>query len=142
LSAPFANRALVGDNDYMFHRVGAIGDPERWPWAERFSTKARLEYRGSTGCVVDDDDDVKVAYDIGELRISLLWRGICFADATDEVRYDRHEDDLDLFGVERIIRRDLEAKGIEHPESHDLVDDPAWVHTLTANYGFPDPEIP
>ena len=56
VTAPFGNHALVGDNDYMFHRVAPIGDAEKWPLAQRFSIHARLEYRGDTACVVDGDD--------------------------------------------------------------------------------------
>jgi hypothetical protein len=74
LAAPFGNRALIGDNDFMFHRVGPIGDPAKWALAQKFSTRARLEFRGDDACVVDTDGDVKVTYDADEIRVSLLWR--------------------------------------------------------------------
>jgi hypothetical protein len=39
VAGPFGNRALVGDNDYMFHRVGSIGDPAKWDLARKFSVR-------------------------------------------------------------------------------------------------------
>jgi hypothetical protein len=140
VTAPFANHALVGDNDYMFHRVAPIGDAEKWLLAQRFSIHARLEYRGDTACVVDGDE-VAVTYNTGEVRASLLWRGLTFADADDERRFDEHLDDLDLGTIERVFRDDLGAHGRQAPEPSGIATDPAWMTVLNDTYGYTSPDV-
>ena len=131
-----------GDNDYMFHRVASIGDAEKWPLAQRFSIHARLEFRGDTACVVDGDE-VAVTYNIGEVRASLLWRGLTFADANDDEdrRFDEHLDDLDLGTIERVFRDDLGARGRQAPASHGIPAYPAWLAVLNETYGFTSPDV-
>ena len=141
LAGPFGNRALIGDNDYMFHRVAPIGDRAKWALAKNFSIHARLEYRGSDACVVDIDSEVKVTYDASEIRASLLWRGLTFADADAERAYDEHLDGIDLATIERVFRDDLAGRGIEAPESKDVRKDPAWMAVLNEVYGFPQPDV-
>jgi hypothetical protein len=140
VDAPFGNHALVGDNDYMFHRVAAIGDPEQWALAQRFSIHARLEYHADAACVVDGDE-VALTYDPAEIRASLLWRGLTFADAADERRFDEHLDDLDFARIERVFRDDLDARGRRAPTSTDVANDPAWMALLNETYGYTSPEV-
>jgi hypothetical protein len=140
LAGPFDNRSLVGDNDYMFHRVAEFGDPELWANALKFSIHAQLEYRDGQPLVIDDGE-VRVAYDPNDIRASLLWRGLTFADAEAERRYDDHLDDLNLATIEHIFRDDLTERGDTPPLSSDIVHDPAWQARLTEVYGFATPDV-
>jgi hypothetical protein len=140
VDAPFGNHALVGDNDYMFHRVAAIGDAEQWALAQRFSIHARLQYHADAACVVDGDE-VVLTYDPAEVRASLLWRGLTFADADDERRFDEHLDDLDFALIERVFRDDLDARGRRAPTSTDVANDPAWMALLNQTYGYTSPDV-
>jgi hypothetical protein len=141
LAGPFDNQALVGDNDYMFHRVGSIGNADKWELAQRFSVKARLEYRDGQACVVDPDDAVKVVYDRSDVRVSMLWRALMFADAEDARRHDEHLDDLEPAIIEQVFRDDLVARGEPVPDSHAILDDPAWLRALNDVYGYTSPDL-
>ena len=140
VTAPFGNHALVGDNDYMFHRVAPIGHAEKWPLAQRFSIHARLEYRGDTACVVDGDD-VAVSYDTGEIHASLpvarsdLRRrqrrtSLRRAPRRPRPRHDRAR-----------LRDDLGARGRPAPASGDIPTDPTWLAVLNETYGFTSPDV-
>jgi hypothetical protein len=140
LAGPFANRALVGDNDYMFHRVAPFGEEQLWANALEFSIHAQLDYRDGLACVVDDGE-VKVTYAPHEIRASLLWRGLTFVDEADERRFDEHLDDLDLATIEAVFRQDLAERDEVAPSSSDVAHDKAWMDTLNRVYGYPIPDV-
>jgi hypothetical protein len=125
----------------MFHRVAPIGDEALWAHLMTFSTHATLELRDDEALVVDPDGAVRVTYAASDIRCSLLWRGLTFADAEAERIYDDHLDDLDLATIEGIFREDLAERGEAAPESSDVVHDPEWQSRLNQVYGYISPDI-
>jgi hypothetical protein len=113
---PFGNVALVADNDLMPHRVGAIGAADDGAWT--------ITGRGTGAQRVED----------GDVRVSILWKALTFVDAADARRFDDHEDDLDVATIVRVLRDDLQARGIELGEPTDPFTDPDWSRALTRTY--------
>jgi hypothetical protein len=134
LDPPFGNTALVGDNDYMFHRVTAIGDPARFDAACAFPRTSELVHDGDAWTVCDGDG-VHLRFADDEVRASLLWRGLAFTDADDAARFDDHTDDLDLDGAVDVFLADLRRHGVDCARPADPLGDPEWVATLHRVYG-------
>jgi hypothetical protein len=118
---PVFNTALVGNNDVMFHRVEAVGDPDRWRPVPRDST---LHHVSGERWQVREGGDVVADYGFEELRVSLSWKAVVPGDAIERRRRDSHLDDLSLSNAIDILigaMRDRavwsDAPGdVEHPE--------------------------
>lgn len=125
--------ALVGDNDRMFHAVLAVGSP-------------RGLVRGMTlaSTLVADDDTYRVVeagttlatYARDEVRISVSWKALCFADEGARIRFDRNEDAIDHAEVVRVICADLAARGLDATPPREPLGDRSFVERLNAAYGF------
>jgi hypothetical protein len=135
-SGPFGNVALVGDNDLMFHRVRAIGDPGRYAAAEAYGGGSAVDRRDGAWVVTEDGTE-RARYPDREMRVSILWRGLVFPDGTAEHAFDAHLDDLDDSKIVDRFLEDLDTRGTHIGRPTDIVHDPAWVETLNATYGFP-----
>jgi len=132
-AGPFGNIALFGDNDLMFHQVGAIGDAQLF--RDRVKLTVQSEIRpGDQGWEITDGSSVIGTLPNDQVRISLLWRAITFRDEREAQAYDEHEDDLD---VETAISRfcdDLTERGIDFTAPQDPFSDQAWSTLLTQTY--------
>jgi hypothetical protein len=130
---PFGNVALFGDNDLMFHQVGAIGDAQHFQ--DQIKLTVQSEIRPSNeGWEITDGTSVIGMLQNDQARISLLWRAITFRDEREAHAYDEHEDDLD---VETAISRfcdDLTERGIDFTPPQDPFKDQAWSTLLTQTY--------
>jgi hypothetical protein len=130
---PFGHVALIGDNNRMHHRVGAIGD------AGAFARRATVDLgsviaRTAHGWEIRNRTSPDVALDERDIRISILWKAVVFADDREAQVFDRHEDDLDVPTVVAIFRRDLAGRGIDVAEPADPFTDAAWARALTDVY--------
>lgn len=130
---PFGNVALFGDNDLMFHQIGAIGDAQHFK--DQIKLTVRSEIRpGDDGWEITDGTSVIGTLPNDQVRISLLWRAITFRDEREAHVYDAHEDDLD---IETAISRfcdDLTERGIDFTPPQDPFNDQAWSTLLTQTY--------
>lgn len=130
---PFGNIALFGDNDLMFHQVGAIGDAKRFK--DQIKLTLHSEIRpGGDGWEITDGGSVIGTLPNEQVRISLLWRAITFRDEGEAQAYDEHEDDLD---VETAVSRfcdDLTERGIDFVPPQDPFNDNSWSSLLTQTY--------
>jgi hypothetical protein len=106
--APASNTALVGDNDRMFHRVNAVGDPGRWRPVPR---DALLRYAGGDRWELRDGSDLVETYDFSEIRISLSWKAEVFADDAERERRSAHLDDLPAGQAVSIMAEALTSRG-------------------------------
>lgn len=125
------NTAIVGDNDFMWHRVRPTGKPR--DGMVRLSLDSEL-VRNETGWAVRDGERELGAFGWDALRISLSWKALVFASDADRRRYDEHSDDIDLAEVVRRFDADLRARGIEAAWPADPVHDPATIRLLTETY--------
>ncbi len=130
---PFENVALFGDNDLMFHQVGAIGDAQRFQDQIKLTVQSEIR-PGNEGWEITDGTSVIGTLPNDQVRISLLWRAITLRDEREALAYDEHEDDLD---VETAISRfcdDLTERGIDFTPPQDPFNDQTWSTLLTQTY--------
>jgi hypothetical protein len=135
---PTTNTALVGDNDRMFHRVEAVGDPGRWRPVPR---DAMLHHAGVGRWQLRDGRDLTETYGFEELRISLSWKAEVYLDEGERERRVFHRDDLT---AERALSIMAEALGELGRWDGGPVDfhDPRWTEAVMAAYprvAPPDP---
>lgn len=125
------NTAIVGDNDFMWHRVRPTGKPR--DGMVRLSLDGELA-REDGAWVVRDGGRRLGAFGWDALRVSLSWKALVFASDADRRRYDEHSDDVDLAEVLRRFGADLAARGIEVAWPADPVHDAATIRLLTEAY--------
>jgi hypothetical protein len=125
------NTALVGDNDFMWHRVRPTGRPEGG--MARLSLESELAFEGGRFAVRDGGRELgRFGWD--SLRASLSWKALTFASDAERRRYDEHEADVDLAEVVRRFRADLRARGVALDWPADPLRDPAVIRRLTDVY--------
>jgi hypothetical protein len=134
VDGPFGNVALVSDNDYMFHRTRAFGDLNRYFDVSRYGSQSTVAFDCGSWVVVDEGIE-RLRYTTTEVRISLLWRGMAFADADAARIYDEHLDDLDVDTLVDVFIGDLADRGFRCQRPTDTLGDPSWVEALNATYG-------
>jgi hypothetical protein len=131
---PPSNFAVVGDNDFMYHRVEAVGDG-------RFAMvpiDSLLSYDAH-------DDRWRIAKDdrgFGEfgrddIRISISWKAECFHDAEEARVFDEHLDDISFGRVVATWRADCAGRGVALPDVADPLHDPAFEAAVATAYAGP-----
>ncbi|MBW2586193.1 MAG: hypothetical protein JRD92_04515 [Deltaproteobacteria bacterium] len=127
-----SNSAVVGDNDYMFHRVEAVGPDER-TLPKGLTLESRLCWTGNAWEVVEQGD-ARARYDVEDVRVSVSWKAQVFADEEQQVLHQSHQDDLELEDVVEILLTDLAAKGTSIERPTDPLRDRSFVDALNATY--------
>lgn len=134
------NTAMLGDNDFMFHRVRPVGRREDG-LPQGLTLDSRLERADEADGwkIVDRAREIgRFAYDA--LRISVSWKGMVFQDAEEARLYDEGRDTLDLAAVVQTFTDDLEARGVPFEAPRDPLRDPAFVDVLMATYHRAPPQ--
>jgi hypothetical protein len=130
---PFGNMAIVGDNDLMFHQVGAFGDIEKFQEDFQLTPQSKIQ-PASEGWEITDGTNVIGSLPSDQVRVSILWRAETFQDESDASVFDDHDDDLDLDKVVSIFSKDLKDRGISFKTPDDPLHDDAWSALLAENY--------
>ncbi len=110
---PLTGRAVVSDNDRVFHAVGDFASPEGpdaadlTPTSEVHVVGDRLELR--------HDTVVRGSWPRSAVRRSLSWKAYVFADELAARVYDDHLDDLDEAKVLQVFASELDARGVARP---------------------------
>jgi hypothetical protein len=125
------NTAIVGDNDFMWHRVRPTGAVANG--MARLSLESEL-VREDGGWAVRDADRRLGGFGWDALRVSLSWKALVFASDADRRRHDEHTDDIDQDEVVRRFAADLRARGVDFAVPEDPLRDPAWIQTLREAY--------
>jgi len=140
IEAPLSNRAVVSDNEMMFHRIGAIGAPGA-ALLEGASVEAELlpvSPEANAWHVVEDGREL-MRYRADEIRISISWKAEVFA-SSEAARVRREgTDNLDLETVVDILVDALETKGTPIARPTAPLHDVDFVDRL--NRLFPLPEL-
>ena len=131
---PPSNTAVVGDNDFMYHRVEAVGDG-RFAMVPidsllSFDAAAR-RWRITKG----DRDFGDFGRD--DIRISISWKAECFHDAEEARVFDEHLDDITFDQVLATWQADCAARGIVLPDVADPLHDRAFEAAVAAAYAGP-----
>ena len=116
------NTAIVGDNDFMFHRVRPVGRPELG-LPGPMTLETQLAWRGDDVWQLIEAGRVLGEPHFEELRISISWKANVFADAEAARICDEHLDDLTIEDVFETFYADLNARGARFSRSEDPVND-------------------
>jgi hypothetical protein len=125
------NTAIVGDNDFMWHRVRPTGRAR--DGMARLSLASELSFADGLWRIRDGDRPLG-AFPWEALRVSLSWKALVFASDADRRLHRSHEHDIDLPEVLRRFGSDLAARGIEVAWPEDPVRDPATIRLLSEAY--------
>ena len=131
---PLWNVGQISDNDYMWHRVGAIGRPEAILPRGTLRPEAKLHHVQGSSWEIRDGSEVKARYNFDELRISLLWKAYVFEDEGQLASFKNHDADLDLEQVVDIFCEDLSRRGVRFERPIDPLHDPAWQKVIEETY--------
>ncbi len=132
-SGPFGNFAVVGDNDLMWHQVGAFGNAEEFRDNVTLTRRSAIRPAGD-GWEIVDGTTVIAALPAEKVRVSLLWRATTFRDEREARVYDQHEDDLDLDTAMSMFCADLTIRGETFAVPDDPLGDEGWRNLLTRVY--------
>jgi hypothetical protein len=127
-----SNSAVVGDNDYMFHRVEAVG-PEERTLPKGLTLDSQLCWSDDAWEVIERGD-LRARYEFDDVRVSVSWKAQVFADATQQALYHSHEDDLTLDQAVEMLLADLAAKGTTVKRPDEPLHDREFVDLLTTTY--------
>jgi hypothetical protein len=135
---PFWNLGLVTDNEFMFHRPMAIGEPHERIAPGGFGGEARL-HRHPDGrrWQIVDDTGVQATWAPETVRYSLVWKALAFKDEAAAAVYDNHSDDLTLDLVWQVFADDLREQGSKLKVPKDPMGDRAFRAELMTAYPNP-----
>jgi len=135
LSPPYYNKAIVADNEYMYHRVAAMGATEDY-LARGIGSDALL-HREVDGWHIKQGRNSIVRYRDDQVRVSILWKAYCFKS---QYVADAFADPANNLAPEKIVAlfsRDLAARGIVVHEPSDLASDSLWRQAICRHYAAP-----
>jgi hypothetical protein len=134
-SAPLWNNGVMSDNEFMFHRVDAIGTPEEQARLDgRLRASDKLCSVGHDLWEIRDGDRVVEQLQSTQLRISLLWKAHVFLDESHLASFEKPEMNLTIDEIVDIYMDDLSEKGITVLRPIDPYADEAWQRTLEESY--------
>jgi hypothetical protein len=122
---PFGNFALMADNDRMYHRIGAIGDPNAD--LPRMSASAHIQPDGDGNWTILDNGEVRAAYASHAIRLSVLWK----AEVRDR---ELNADNLTLDRIMAIFTADLSHRRVDFQVPSDPLADTPWILLLQRVY--------
>jgi hypothetical protein len=125
------NTAIVGDNDFMWHRVRPTGRLE--DGMPSLTLESELVGEGDAWTIRTGDETV-AAFGRDGIRVSLSWKALVFDSDADRRRFDEHVDDVDLPEILRRFTADLERRDVEVRVPADPLRDPAFIDLLRTHY--------
>ena len=125
---PFGNVALISDNERLYHRISAIGDPE----AElpRISAEARIRPDGDGNWSILENGEVRATYPSHAIRFSILWKAAIGDRASNA-------DHLTLDRIMSVFTADLRRRRVDFQVPSDPLTDTAWILLLQRIYADP-----
>ena len=130
---PLTNRALVADNDRMYHRIGRVGEPNANVPA--ISPGAQIAHVPGTGWVINDDGREIQRYPDKQIRISILWKGR--VRPASAVKGNEQSLPLTPEAILQIFLSDLVSRGVSIPTSGSPLFDQAWLDIVHSTYYSP-----
>ena len=128
-----SNTAIVGDNDFMYHRVRPVGRREDG-LLSGMTLDTRLEHASGDEWRIVDGDRTLARPDFRSLRVSVSWKAYVFRDEEERERVDAGGDALAIEDVWDRFYADLEARGIAFDRPAVPQDDEAFIDLLSKVY--------
>ncbi|MDA0977037.1 MAG: hypothetical protein O3B72_00625 [Proteobacteria bacterium] len=129
---PCTNTCVLADNEYMYHRVGQMGDPQDYLDAG-ISSEAQL-HRSDDGWDIRLNGDLIRHYRQHEVRVSILWKAFCFKDQYQADQYADPAGNLTPSQIVDIFCDDLRRRQVKFQEPADLETDRAWMQVVLDHY--------
>lgn len=129
-----ANTAIVGDNDFMWHRVRPTGRLE--DGMPSLTLDSELVRTGADWTITDGGRTL-AAFPRQRVRVSVSWKALVFGSAAEARCYDEHRDDIDLEEVLRRFTADLRVRGLDVTPPADPLRDPEFIRLLQQAYVHP-----
>ena len=128
-----SNTAIVGDNDFMYHRVRPVGRREDG-MPTGLSLDSRLEHVGGDAWRIVDGDRALAEPTFSALRVSVSWKAYVFRSEEERDRVDAGADRIDLDEVWSRFTTDLEARGVAFERPVEPLTDEAFIDVLSKTY--------
>jgi len=132
---PYSNTSVLADNEYMYHRVGQMGEDQDY-LAGGISSEALL-HREANGWNIKHDGQSIRYFPNDQIRVSILWKAYCFKDQRAADLFSDPECNLTPQAVVDIFCEDLKKKGIAFSEPTDLQLDVKWMNSIVETYAAP-----
>lgn len=140
IKAPMWGRAVVVENEMMYHTAEAVGPAAlRMPRGLAIQSRMGADPASRDGWQITTDGEVIQKIPAQEMRFLVHWGAEVFLDRADLKRTLDHTDDLDNDRVFEILMADLRARGIDFEVPTDPISDQAFIALLTRVY---DPGLP
>lgn len=140
LSAPMWNRAVVVENEMMFHRGESNGQPERrHPTGLAFHSLLGAD-PASDGWLMTTDDKVIDRVEQDEVRFLLHWSAEIYLDRAELKKVQEHTDDLTHDRVFEMMISDLRQRGYSFEAPTDPLHDPEFIRLAIAAYDLGEPK--
>lgn len=127
------NTAVVGDNDFMFHRVERTG-PKGSPWIRGMTLDSLLNAEEDGGWSITNGDSELARFSEEEIRISVSWKAQVFQNEAQQRAVDEHVNDLTLEQVWELFADDLETRGVPFALPEDPLHDVEFMKVLSETY--------
>lgn len=127
------NEGVIGDNEYMYHRVRQIGDESQFLTGNQIPYDAMLE-RTVTGWQIAVRGKVLATYAPEHVRTSILWKAYCFANQGEADAFNSGTDNLTPRRIVDIFQADLQHRGIRIDPPGDLTEQGEWSQAVQNTY--------
>ncbi|WP_375196272.1 hypothetical protein [Sphingobium sp.] len=142
IKAPMWSRAVVVENEMMYHTAEASGPSAlRNPEGLAINSMMRADPNDPTGWQITTDGKVIQTIPEEEFRFLIHWGADIFTDFADLKRTLDHSDDIGHDQVFDMLIADLRARGITFEVPTNPIADEAFITLLTRTYDPGKPAI-
>lgn len=140
VAAPMWNRAVVVENEMMYHRGEANGPvSRRYPKGLAFNSLMAADPQSDDGWVLTTNGEVIDHIADQETRFLVHWSGDVYTDLDEMRMVNEHTNDLTHDRVFDTFIADLHGQGHNFEVPSDPLHDPAFIRLLTATYDLGEP---
>jgi hypothetical protein len=142
IAAPMWNRAVVVQNEMMYHRGEANGPLEmRHPQGLALNSLIEADPQNASGWQITTDGEVIQRIPAREMRFLVHWGAEIYEDLEEMKKVMDHTDDLTIERIVDMFIRDMRERGIQCSEPGDPLHDQAFIAQLTSVYDVGTPRI-
>jgi hypothetical protein len=142
VAAPMWNRAVVVENEMMYHRAEPNGpEDQRMPAGLAFHSLFSADPDVADGWQITTDNQIIQKVPAQEMRLLVHWGADIFMDMDELRTVMEHKDDLTLDQVFDIFIADLRQRGISFAMPTDPIRNVEFIRLLTASYDVGMPRL-
>ena len=131
---PMHNVSLVSDNNYMFHRICAVGNEPEYLDDTHLSEGSQIFPVGDRDWEVRDGEIVQAALPREHVRVAIVWKANVFRSETERQRVEDSRSVLTVREMVNIFCQDLTTRGIRFSRPDNPFNDQRWDSILRETY--------